>query len=162
MVVSLSYELKVNGELVDTATANEPLEFIYGRGALIPKFEEYILNKAVGDTYEFTIPSSEGYGEVNEDAIVEIPRGVFEANGHEASDLLVVGERLPMLDQEGNSLEGIILEVAESYVVMDFNHPLAGEDLHFVGKVEAIRSATPHELEHGHVHSNSSGCGCNS
>ena len=151
-VVSLSYQLKVNGELVDNADASNPLEFMFGRGSLIARFEENINNLAVGDLFDFMIPSNEGYGEVNEEAIIELPKDIFKVEDDVDESILEVGKILPMLDQDGNSLNGKIIEVAENHVVMDFNHPLAGQDLHFTGKVEAIRDATAEELSHGHVH----------
>ena len=152
-VVSLSYELKVNGELVDKAEANNPLEFLYGRGALIARFEQNIDNLAVGDSFEFMIPSNEGYGAINEEAIIDLPKDIFKVEGEIEENLLEVGKVLPMLDQEGNQLNGKIINIADEHVTMDFNHPLAGEDLHFSGKVESVREATEEELSHGHVHS---------
>jgi FKBP-type peptidyl-prolyl cis-trans isomerase SlyD len=66
--------------------------------------------------------------------------------------LLKVNHILPMMDSEGNRVEGIIREIGIEKVKMDFNHPLAGKDLHFVGRVETIREANQEELDHGHVH----------
>lgn len=151
-VVSLSYELKVNGELVDQADANNPLEFLFGHGALIARFEQNINNLAIGDAFDFMIPSNEGYGNVNQDAIIDLPKDIFKVDGEIDEGLLEIGKWLPMLDQDGNSLNGKIIEIADEHVVMDFNHPLAGQDLHFTGKVESIREATTEELSHGHVH----------
>jgi FKBP-type peptidyl-prolyl cis-trans isomerase SlyD len=172
-VVSLSYELKVNGEVVDSADAQNPLEFLYGRGMLLPRFEQNIDNLAQGDVFQFSIPCAEGYGEVEEEAVVELPKSIFEIEGKVDEELLVVGKRLPMLDNEGHSLFGTVLEIQPDHVVMDFNHPLAGADLHFTGKVEVIRDASAEELAHGHVHGhghdhhhdhdhddNHGGCGC--
>lgn len=153
MVVSVSYELKVNGEIVDRADIENPMQFIYGNGSLIQSFENNIKDMKVGDSFDFSIPSDLAYGKSNPDYILKLPKSVFERDGEVADDILVVGSRLPMVDQEGNQLNGLILEVKENEVIMDFNHPLAGEDLHFVGKVEAIREASQEELDHGHVHS---------
>lgn len=57
-----------------------------------------------------------------------------------------------MRDQEGNPLMGIVKEITDAYVKMDFNHPLAGFDLHFMGEVLEVRDASQEELDHGHVH----------
>lgn len=151
-VVSLSYELKVDGNLVDAAEAEKPFVFLYGHGQLLPLFEENIKNLTVGDSFEFMIPSKDGYGDVNEMAIIELPKSIFEVDGKIQDDLLVVGNRLPMRDSEGNALDGTVVEIKDEAVVMDFNHPLAGQDLNFTGKVIEIRDATPEEIEHGHVH----------
>jgi len=58
----------------------------------------------------------------------------------------------PMMDQEGNKLPGRIMEINEEDVLMDFNHPLAGKELHFTGEITDVRMATSEELEHGHIH----------
>ncbi|MEY1640098.1 FKBP-type peptidyl-prolyl cis-trans isomerase [Tenuifilum osseticum] len=151
-VVSISYELKVDGDLIDAAQADNPLVFLYGHGQLLPLFEDNIKDLAEGDSFEFMIPSKDGYGEVNDQAIVELPKEIFVIDGELQEDLLVIGNRLPMRDSEGNALDGTVVEVTDSSVVMDFNHPLAGKDLYFTGKVENIREATAEEINHGHVH----------
>ncbi len=151
-VVSISYELKVDGDLIDAAQADNPLVFLYGHGQLLPLFEDNIKDLAEGDSFEFMIPSKDGYGEVNDQAIVELPKEIFVIDGELQEDLLVIGNRLPMRDSEGNALDGTVVEVTDNSVVMDFNHPLAGKDLFFTGKVENIREATAEEISHGHVH----------
>ncbi|HOK61779.1 MAG: peptidylprolyl isomerase [Tenuifilum sp.] len=151
-VVSISYELKVDGDLIDAAQADNPLVFLYGHGQLLPLFEDNIKDLAEGDSFEFMIPSKDGYGEVNDQAIVELPKEIFVIDGELQEDLLVIGNRLPMRDSEGNALDGTVVEVTDNSVVMDFNHPLAGKDLYFTGKVENIREATAEEISHGHVH----------
>lgn len=166
-VVSISYELKVNGELVDTAAAENPLVFLYGHGQLLQLFEENLNGLSVGDSFEFMIAPKDGYGEVNDMAIVELPKDIFMVDGELQEDLLTIGNRLPMRDSEGNALDGTVVEVNDSAVVMDFNHPLAGQDLFFTGNVVNIREASSEELSHGHVHAHnhdheqdSCGCGC--
>ena len=69
-VVSLTYTLLVDGEVKDQANEENPLEFIFGLGYLLPKFEEYIKGKQVGDTFEFTLNAKEGYGEYDAQAVV--------------------------------------------------------------------------------------------
>ncbi|NVO09573.1 MAG: FKBP-type peptidyl-prolyl cis-trans isomerase [Bacteroidales bacterium] len=166
-VVSLSYELKVNDEIVDNAVAEHPLEFLYGHRQLLPLFEEKIKGLKIGDTFNFMVPCDEGYGQINEMAVVELPKDIFIIDGQIPEDLLEIGRSLPMRDNEGNALNGIIVDIKDDLVVMDFNHPLAGQDLYFNGKVEAIRDASAEELAHGHIHGhhhhdNASGCeaGC--
>jgi FKBP-type peptidyl-prolyl cis-trans isomerase SlyD len=161
-VISLSYTLRVKDEIVDNAVAEHPLVFIYGRGQLLPLFEEKIKGLKVGDSFEFMVSCDEGYGQVNEMAVVELPKDIFLIDGEIPADLLEVGKILPMRDNEGNALNGVIVDIKDDVVVMDFNHPLAGQDLFFNGKVEDIRDASAEELSHGHIHGNSScgdGCG---
>ena len=156
-VVALTYDLEVDNEIIQSVKEDQPMEFIYGTGYLLPKFEAYILHKEAGDTYAFSLSPQDAYGVENPDAIVELPKEIFEINGKIEAGLLTVGNTIPMHDSEGNRLHGTIDEVREDTVVMDFNHPLAGAELHFSGKVVSVREATLEELAHG-LHAAPSGC----
>lgn len=68
------------------------------------------------------------------------------------TEMVAAGNFLPMVDDQGNQMQGLVVEVGSDFVVMDFNHPLAGKDLHFVGSVLEIREASAEEIAHGHVH----------
>lgn len=148
-VVSLSYTLVVDGDVMETVNADKPMDFIFGTGYLLPKFEENILNKEVGDSFEFVLSPSEGYGEMNSDAIIELPKDMFMIDGKIEDGLLTVGNVLPMQDSDGNRLQGTIDEVKDDVVVMNFNHPLAGAELNFKGTVVAVREATQQEIVGG-------------
>jgi FKBP-type peptidyl-prolyl cis-trans isomerase SlyD len=159
-VVSLSYVLTVDGEALETVTVEKPMKFIMGTGYLLPKFEEHLSGKQAGEAFEFTLSASDAYGETVPEAIVELPSSVFEVDGQIEEGLLTIGNVLPMSDTDGNRLNGVIEEVRDHTVVMNFNHPLAGEELHFKGTVVAVREATPEELLQGLYGEKSSGCGC--
>lgn len=158
-VVSLSYTLVVDGDVIETVTAERPMQFIFGTGYLLPKFEENVKGKKVGDTFDFVLVAKDAYGEVNKDAIVELPKSIFEVDGKVQEDVLKVGNVLPMMDSEGNRMNGVIDEVKENSVIMNFNHALAGADLHFTGKVEAVRDATESELTNGLFNEKAHSCG---
>ncbi|MDR1405921.1 MAG: peptidylprolyl isomerase [Prevotellaceae bacterium] len=163
-VVSLSYVLTVDGEVLETVTAEKPMKFIAGTGYLLPKFEENISGKQAGDAFEFILSARDAYGEAVPEAIVELSSSIFEIDGKTEQGLLVAGNVVPMTDSEGNRLHGVIEEVRDSTVVMNFNHPLAGEELHFRGAVVAVREATSDELLgglHG-VQGSHCGSGCHS
>jgi len=151
-VVGVSYQLKLsNGELADEATSEQPLLFIHGIGQTLPDFDSKLSGLSIGDNFEFTLTAEQGYGEHNSNYVVDLEKQIFEGPDV-PEDLLTVGNMLPMQDQEGNPLDGKVLEVGDATVKMDFNHPLAGESLNFTGTVLSIREATPEELSHGHVH----------
>ncbi|MGL4363740.1 MAG: FKBP-type peptidyl-prolyl cis-trans isomerase [Bacteroidales bacterium] len=152
--VSLSYQLTVEGDIVDTATAQKPLQFIFGSGMLLPKFEENIAGKKVGDCFKFTLSAIDGYGVVNDQNIIDFPLSTFMEDGKLEEDLLKVGNLIPMRDNSGRVLQGTVVELKDESVTLDFNHPLAGMDLNFEGKIEEVRPATEKELNKGHV------CGC--
>ena len=153
-VVSVTYQLNVNdhdGEVVETVNKEKPLTFLYGVGNMLEKFEENIKGLQEGDKFDFKIPSEEAYGQASEDAIVDLPINVFEIEGEIDYELLKEGNYIPMQDQQGNRLDGIVLEVGDEKVKMDFNHPLAGDDLFFKGEVIDIRAATDEEINQGYA-----------
>lgn len=161
MVVSLSYELKVKGQTVENVGSDTPLQFMFGTGNLLPKFEHNLDGLKLDDEFDFHLKSKDAYGAVNQDAIVNVPMKAFEVDGKVDQELLKVGNNVPMLDQSENRLNGLVTKLDSEFVTMDFNHPLAGDDLHFSGKVVEIREATAEELEHGHVHNPGSCENCN-
>ncbi len=158
--VSLAYTLTVDGQVADQATAERPLEFVYGVGMLLPRFEEYIAGKEVGDRFEFVLAPAEGYGEVNPQAVVNLPKEVFMVDGAIPDDMLVVGNVLPMADQAGNRLMGTVKSVNEADVTMDFNHPIAGKTLNFTGEVLGVREATQEDLMPMGGGCSCGSCGC--
>lgn len=154
--ISLIYELRTGsaqGELIETVNKNDPAIFLFGQGQLIKEFEDHIQKCAVGDTFEFVIKSENAYGPSNPEAIVSLSRSIFMHEGVEATDLLEIGKTIPMQNDQGHPLQGKVVELTDNMVKMDFNHPLAGFDLHFKGEVLHTRDATQAEIEHGHVHS---------
>ena len=168
-VVSLSYELKLpkkNNEIVETVNSSNPLVFLLGYGNLLPKFESNLTGLKIGDKFDFVLKSEDAYGIISSDAIVELPKTVFMVDGEINEDILVLDNVIPMTDQGGNRFNGRVIELTDTNVKMDFNHPLAGEDLHFTGEVVEVREATSEEIEHGHIHASggcgSEGCGCDS
>ncbi|MCL2502984.1 MAG: FKBP-type peptidyl-prolyl cis-trans isomerase [Bacteroidales bacterium] len=156
-VVALTYELEVDNEVIQSVQEDRPMEFIYGTGYLLPKFEEQILDKEAGDGYDFTLKAADAYGEEDPEAFVELSKDIFKVNGQVEAGVLTVGRVLPMQDVHGNRLSGTIDEVREHTVVMNFNHALAGADLHFTGAIVSVRPATEEELANG-LYPNQSGC----
>lgn len=156
-VVSVNYHLSSKfedeaEELVEQTSTERPFVFLYGSGGIIPKFEQELAGKKVGDKFDFKVDAESGYGMYNEEYVAEIPKEAFFIEGKFDETQISVGKEVPMMDAEGNQMYGLVLEVAEKHVAMDFNHPLAGHDLHFVGEVLDVRAATAEELDHGHVH----------
>lgn len=149
-VVALTYELIVDGVLADKADETRPLEYIHGTGMLLPKFESEVEDKEPGDEFAFTLTPEEGYGVFDENRLIDIPKVAFMMDGKVREDLLVVGKMIPMMNEDRQVMNGIVYEVREDSVTMDFNHPMAGKTLNFSGKVVTVRDATEKELEKGH------------
>ncbi len=160
-MVTLTYNLHVddeNGEMVEQATETQPLEFLYGAGAMLPKFESQLAGLHEGEPFTIKLSKDDAYGDLNEDAVVELPKHVFLVDGKLDDELIQVGNTVPMMSSNGQRLNGLVLEVNDEVVKMDFNHPLAGEDLFFAGKVVAVREASEEEV--AQILSGGGGCGC--
>ena len=159
--VALTYQLLVDGEIVDQATAERPLEFIYGAGFLLPAFEQNIENLEAGQAFEFRLDAENGYGEVMAEAVIELPKTAFMVDGKIEEGMLEVGSTIPMMDNQGHQMVGTVTQVGRESVTMDFNHPLAGKELNFSGKVEEVREATDVDrAKYMGMGSGSCGCGC--
>lgn len=163
--VSLTYQLRLNGaegELIEETGNDSPLEFVFGAGRMLEMFEQKLEGLQAGDEFNFELKAEDAYGDVNEDAVVELPKNIFEINGAIDEDMLAVGNSVPMQDAQGNRLNGIVLDVTDETVKMDFNHPLAGDDLHFSGSIMAVREASQDELMAAIGGDNCSSGGCGS
>jgi FKBP-type peptidyl-prolyl cis-trans isomerase SlyD len=161
-MVSLIYELRENdsnGRIIEALDENRPLKFVYGTGRLLPVFESNISLLKTGDLFRFTLNSEMAYGDKREEMIINVPLAVFETDGKLNEDICRVGNEVPMSDSEGNPLTGVINEITDTYVRMDFNHPMAGLDLFFSGTIIEVREATENEL--AATMNSCSGCGSN-
>lgn len=161
-MVTLTYDLRLDGkdgEVFESATDANPLVFLHGAGLMIPAFEAQLAGKKSGENFEISIPAASGYGEINEEAVVELPLEIFTVDGKVDDALLTIGNSVPMMSAHGQRMDGIVVSVKDEVVTMDFNHPLAGEDLHFTGTIIEVREATEDELNAAY---SSGGCGCGS
>ena len=147
MVVTLDYTLIVDGEIIDSSIGSQPIEFIQGHGQIIPGLERELYGLALGDGKDVVVTATDGYGDRDPNAVADIPRDQFPSQIP-----LKPGVELQLRGQDGEELGAYIEEVGEETVRLNFNHPLAGKELHFSIKVVELRSATSEELTHGHVH----------
>jgi len=159
-MVSLSYELKLdeeNGRLIEQTTSDNPLKFIFGTQKIFPVFESKLEGLEEGNDFKVCIKCDDGYGQIDDKAIVDIPKNVFELEGKFDEEKIKVGNVIPMVTENGQQLQGLVLDVLEETVKMNFNHPLAGRDLYFSGKVIEVRDATEKEIADS---TNENSCNC--
>ncbi|HWZ36636.1 MAG TPA: hypothetical protein VNW51_10770, partial [Mucilaginibacter sp.] len=102
---------------------------------------------STNDTYDFKLTAEDAYGEHDEEAVATLPIEMFQG-----ADMPEIGAILPLQDNQGNHFQGQVVSIAEDSVIVDLNHPMAGQPLHFKGKILNVRPATPEELSHGHAH----------
>ena len=147
VVVSMEYTLHVDGELLDSSDGQGPLQFLAGYGNIIPGLEEEMRGMKIGDNKDVVVEPKNGYGEFDDEAFMKVPRTDFPKEMP-----MEVDTELTVRDEEGNSRYARVESIEDDNVTLNFNHPLAGDELHFHVKVVALREPTEEELEHGHVH----------
>jgi FKBP-type peptidyl-prolyl cis-trans isomerase SlyD len=125
-------------KMIEQVSNERPVVFTFGNGQLIEGFEENLMGLSQGDKFDFVIKAEQAYGPVDSYAIFDLPKETFEVDGKLDEKLLKIGNSFPMQDNDGNRHEGVIIEIHEETVTMDFNHPLAGKDLRFVGSVVEV------------------------
>ena len=156
-IVAIKYTATVNSEVVDNNMDNDaPLFFMFGRGQMMPGLESRISDMSVGDSSELEIPAAEAYGEHKPEAIQTVPKEHLEhIELHEGLVLQGQGEH-------GEPVMVVVKEINDDSVVMDHNHPLAGQDISFSLTIEDIRDANEDELASGlaaeNQHEHSGGC----
>lgn len=155
-MVSLQYQLEVEGEIVDKSTPERPLTFPFGVGYLLPKFEANVEGLEPGEKFAFTLTPEEGYGPYREDMVVELPKSTFEINGTIEEGLLNIGSQIPLQSQDGARFLGVVKAVEGDNVRIDLNAPMAGKTLNFSGEIVSVRELTAEEQ----AELNGQGCGC--
>lgn len=126
---------RADGSEFDSSEGRAPIEFTIGEGTVIPGFEIAVADLEVGSEVTVTIPAAEAYGERNQDAVQQVPLDAFGEGGAPAPGWIV-----QLQDPDGQNVNATILEVDEECAALDFNHPLAGEDLTFELRLEEIVS----------------------
>jgi FKBP-type peptidyl-prolyl cis-trans isomerase SlyD len=148
MVVSMAYVLEVDGEEIDRAEEEDPMLFLQGHGNIIPGLEKELYGMEIGDSKKVTVQPAEAYGELDPENRDRIPQDILPPDYEP-----VVGDPLELRDTEsGEIFQVYVADVENGDVIVDFNHPLAGETLDFTVKIIDIRPAKSEELAHGHVH----------
>lgn len=146
-VVSLHYTLRGDdGDLIDQATPDEPFAYIHGMGNIIPGLEKALEGKTLGDKLSVSIAPEEGYGLRDDEQVQSAPRSAFHGVDH-----IEAGMQFQAETEYGTQLVTVVAVNGEE-VVLDGNHPLAGQTLNFDVEVADVRAATAEELDHGHVH----------
>lgn len=154
MVVEIAYQMHLDdGQMIDEATSDEPLAFLQGHGNIISGLESELEGMNVGERRKVVIAPDDAYGAYSEDDLLLVPYDAFPAGLELSEDML-----LDLHDSDTDEThQARVAEIGEDGVVLDLNHPLAGETLHFTVEVVSIRPATAAELAHGHVHSSVDG-----
>lgn len=147
VVVSIEYTLHVDGELLDSSDGQGPLQFLAGYGNIVPGLENEMMGMKIGESKKVVVQPIDGYGDFDEEAFMNVPKDQFPKEMP-----LEVGTELTVRDSEDNMQMARVDSIEGDTVTLNFNHPLAGDELHFYVRVVKLREPNAEELEHGHVH----------
>jgi FKBP-type peptidyl-prolyl cis-trans isomerase SlyD len=160
-VVAIEYEVKEAGttEIVDTNKGAQPLEFITGKGQIIPGLENALVGMNKDESGDILVNAADAYGDINPEALQTLPRDQFE--GIDLKEGMVLYGQ----GEQGQTVQVVVKSFTDDEVNVDFNHPLAGKDLMFIVTVLDEREATADEAMSGQVggaqeHCNDGSCGC--
>lgn len=141
-VVCMDYTIRLaNGQVVETSIGQEPLTYLHGRRQIVPGVERAIEGLESGALLEVVVPPGEAYGERDPAGVFVVPRGAFPA-GEEVGPGMMFSASRP----DGKVITFRVIEANDELVLVDTNHPLAGETLHISIHVHRVRSATTDEL----------------
>ena len=147
-VVKIHYTLCLaDGEMVDSTEGEHPFPYLHGADNIVPGLEAKLEGRQIQDRVKVRLQPAEGFGEYDEELVHEIGLDALP----EAMDL-IVGDEIFLLNDEDEEVPGVIEEIKSESIIVNYNHPLAGETLIFDVEVIEIRDAAPEELEHGHAH----------
>lgn len=142
------YENDIDGVLLEETLPTAPIGFIYGIGMMIPGFEKNIVGLSEGDAFEFPLAPSDAYGDINFNALKEIPiQNFMNEEGKLDTASTREGATVRMKNSKGFSFQGTVVSSDLTSVKVDFNHPMAGKALYFQGTILSIRKANNQELE---------------
>lgn len=149
--IKVAYELTaIEGEereSIETATAENPYSFVSGLGVSLDAFEAQVIPLNTGDKFDFTLSVEDGYGEYHDDFVQKVPKNVFELDGKIDERFIHEGAVVPLQNAEGQRFNGLIVEIGETEITVDLNHPLAGKELNFKGEIVESREATNKEIQ---------------
>ena len=144
-VVCMDYTIRLgNGRVVESSVGQEPLTYLHGRRQIVPGVERAIEGLESGALLEVVVPPSEAYGDRDPSGVFVVPRAAFPT-GEEIGPGMMFSASRP----DGKSITFRVVEANDELVLVDTNHPLAGETLHISIHVHSVRSATTDELFSG-------------
>jgi FKBP-type peptidyl-prolyl cis-trans isomerase SlpA len=137
--VTLYFALSLpDGEVIDSNFEQKPATFVVGDGNLLPGFEAALNGLAAGDEIDVLLPAEQAFGEVNPDNVQSLPRQQFAGLLVNTTDPVEPGTVLAFTDAGGNDIPGVVREIGELMLVIDFNHPLAGREIVFKAQIISV------------------------
>ena len=161
--IAVAYKLYAESEgkkvMVEEATAEQPFNFVSGLAITIPEFEKAVVALNKGDEFDFVLDAAHAYGEHVAERVLDLDKKMFYVDGHFDDKNIYKDAIIPLQNEDGNRFMGHVLEVNDTIVKVDLNHPLAGKSLNFKGTVIESREISKEELQEYVNNLNAGGCG---
>jgi len=141
-VVEVAYQMNFVGDedIMEAFSERNPLEFLIGMGEMLSQFEAQLQGKGAGDRLDFIIPKEDAFGEFDDNLVMNVPISTFyDKQGNLNSEIIQEGAIVTLDTEEGENQDAYILEVTDDEVLLDLNHPFAGEDLHYDLMILSVR-----------------------
>ena len=148
LAVSMHYTLTDDdGNTLDSSEGSDPLTYLHGANNIIPGLEKELVGKVVGDKLQVKVSAADGYGEINDELIQSVDKGLFQG-----VETIEPGMIFQAQDPNGMMQRILVKAVEGDQITVDANHPLAGMPLTFDVEIVTVREASEEEIEHGHCH----------
>lgn len=161
--IAVAYKLYAESEgkkvMVEEAPAEQPFNFVSGLAITIPEFEKAVVALNKGDEFDFVLDAAHAYGEHVAERVLDLDKKMFYVDGHFDDKNIYKDAIIPLQNEDGNRFMGHVLEVNDTIVKVDLNHPLAGKSLNFKGTVIESREISKEELQEYVNNLNAGGCG---
>lgn len=141
-IVEVSYQMNFVGDedVIESFSERNPLEILIGMGEMLPAFEEQLMDKTAGQSIEFTISQEDAFGDFRDDLILSLPISKFlDDSGKFNEDIIKEGAIITLDTEDAQPQDAFVIEVADGEVLLDLNHPFAGEDLHYHLTILSVR-----------------------
>ena len=161
-VVYQLYTIADGEKTLQEQTGNDrPFEFITGFGIALDAFEQQVMKMEKGSSFDFTLESSQAFGEYVPEGAHKLSRDVFTVNGRFDNENIYEGAVITLTDTEDHQFMAKVVKIEQDGVTVDTNHPLAGKKLNFTGTIIENRDATEEEIQHliKHLTGGCNGCG---
>lgn len=145
-IVSLDYSLHLGDGVIIDSSEGQPLSYLHGQGQIVPGLEKALLGLESGETKQVVVSAADGYGDRDPSRLQQVSMASF------GGKIVKAGDEFVAVDDHQNEMPVRVEKVAGDDVTVDFNHPLAGKELHFSVTIKEVRAATEEEKAHGHAH----------
>ena len=156
------YSFDENGSrhLEEETQQGRPFQFISGFGMALDAFEKNIVDLEPGTKFDFELAAADGFGEYDPEGVHQMGRDVFTVNGQFDTENIFEGAVITMMNADERRFMARVVEITDSHVTIDTNHPLAGQKLQFTGTILENRDATNEEIQQMVNYLSGEGCGC--